>query len=260
MADIYEYDIDEIMSDNGSDNGSETGGSKLKKMKNKISSRHTGHEGDSSDDDYDNRRPQKGGADGEGFEEDDEDEDEDMDDDTQSDGDVDVDEIDDLEENNIKALREANILDSIEVQNRRNFDDTDEEEEEEEEDEDYLQKLSESHKKKIIQDYHPELKSLNYEEIDALCTVVRDADGNIIDPLHKTVPILSRYERTRVLGERADQINSGAQPFIEVDTSVIDGYLIALKELEQKKIPFIIQRPLPNGTSEYWRLRDLEQL
>ena len=41
---------------------------------------------------------------------------------------------------------------------------------------------------------------------------------------------------------------------------MIDGYLIALKELEQKKIPFIIQRPLPNGKSEYWRLRDLEQL
>ena len=252
MTDIY--DIDEIISDNDSDVESDIGGSKLKKMKSKISSKHTG---DSSDDDYDNPRLQKGGADGEGFEEDDDDEDEDIDDDTQSDGDVDVDDIDELEENNIKALREANILDSIEVQNRRNFDDTDEEEEE---DDNYLQKLSESHKKKIIQDYHPELKSLNYEEIDALCTVVRDATGNIIDPLHKTVPILSRYERTRVLGERAEQINSGAQPFIEVDTSMIDGYLIALKELEQKKIPFIIQRPLPNGTSEYWRLRDLEQL
>ena len=39
---------------------------------------------------------------------------------------------------------------------------------------------------------------------------------------------------------------------------MIDGYLIALKELEQKKIPFIIQRPLPNGGCEYWRLTDLE--
>jgi DNA-directed RNA polymerase I, II, and III subunit RPABC2 len=258
MADIYDYDIANI-SDNDSDNESLTGGSKLKKMKSKISSTHD--EG-SSDEEYDTRGPQKGGADGEGFEEEDDDEDDDEvdDDNSQSDGDVDMDEIDDLEENSIKALREANILDSIEVQNRRNFDDTDEEEEEEEEDDDYLQKLSESHKKKIIQDYHPELKSLNYEEIDALCTIVRDAAGNIIDPLHKTVPILSRYERTRVLGERADQINSGAQPFIEVESSMIDGYLIALKELEQKKIPFIIQRPLPNGTSEYWRLRDLEQL
>jgi DNA-directed RNA polymerase subunit K/omega len=45
---------------------------------------------------------------------------------------------------------------------------------------------------------------------------------------------------------------------IEVEPTLIDGYLIALKELEQKRIPFIIQRPLPNGTSEYWRVSDLE--
>ena len=110
----------------------------------------------------------------------------------------------------------------------------------------------------IIQNHHPELKTLNYEEIETLCVVVRDNKGIIIDPLHKTLPILSRYEKARILGERAEQINSGAQPFIEVETSMIDGYLIAMKELEQKKIPFIIQRPLPNGGCEYWRLSDLE--
>ena len=31
-------------------------------------------------------------------------------------------------------------------------------------------------------------------------------------------------------------------------------------EFEQKKIPFIVRRPLPNGGSEYWKLRDLEIL
>ena len=104
------------------------------------------------------------------------------------------------------------------------------------------------------------MKAHNYEEIEALSTIVRDAEGNIIDPFHKTTSILSRYERARILGERAKQINEGAQSFIEVDESIIDGYLIAEKELEQKKIPFIIQRPLPNGGSEYWRIRDLEIL
>ena len=234
---IYDDDINSIISDDDS----EINESKPKKTK------HV----DSSDDEYDENE-KIGGLGDEGFDEDDIEVDGDEDDDT------DRDEIDDLEENNMKALQEANIIDSIELQNRR-FEDTDEEDDEED-DEDYLQKLNENHKKKIIQDYHPELKSLNYEEIEALCTVVRDANGNIIDPLHRTIPILSRYERARVLGERADQINSGAQPFIEVEPTIIDGYLIALKELEQKKIPFIIQRPLPNGSSEYWRLRDLEQL
>ena len=134
------------------------------------------------------------------------------------------------------------------------------EEDDDEDDEETFDKIDEDLKTKIIQNHHPELKTLNYEEIDTLCTLVKDKKGIIIDPLHKTLPILSRYEKARALGERAEQINSGAQPFIEVESSMIDGYLIAMKELEQKKIPVIIQRPLPNGGSEYWRLSDLENI
>ena len=40
--------------------------------------------------------------------------------------------------------------------------------------------------------------------------------------------------------------------------SFIDNNLIALEELKQKKLPFIIMRPIPNGKKEYWRLSDLE--
>ena len=135
---------------------------------------------------------------------------------------------------------------------------SDDDEEEEEEDDDYLQKMNEDVRKKVIEDFHPELKTLNYEEVEALATVIRDKQNIIIDPLHQTMPILTRYEKARILGERARQINAGASPMIEVEPTLIDGYLIALKELEQKRIPFIIQRPLPNGTSEYWRVSDLE--
>jgi DNA-directed RNA polymerase I, II, and III subunit RPABC2 len=131
-------------------------------------------------------------------------------------------------------------------------------EEEDEEDDDYLQKLDEHVRSKVIENHHPELKTLNYEEVEALATVIRDKHNHIIDPLHQTLPIMTRYERARILGERARQINAGAKPFIEVEPTLIDGYLIALKELEQKRIPFIIQRPLPHGGSEYWRIADLE--
>ena len=154
----------------------------------------------------------------------------------------------------INALFGKNILDDDENSEDEDADD------DEEEDEDYLKKIDETYQKKILNDHHPELKTLNYEEIESLCIIVKDAQGNIIDPLHKTPPFLSRYEKARILGERAEQINSGAEPFIEVEPTVLDGYLIALKELEQRKIPFIIQRPMPNGGSEYWRLRDLEML
>jgi DNA-directed RNA polymerase subunit K/omega len=124
----------------------------------------------------------------------------------------------------------------------------------------YLQKLDESVKEQTIANHHPELMIHNYDEVEALSTIVRDERGVVIDPLHRTLPFLSKYERTRILGERAKQINDGAKPFVDVDESVIDGYLIALKELEEKKLPFIIRRPLNNGTSEYWKLRDLEFL
>ena len=106
--------------------------------------------------------------------------------------------------------------------------------------------------------FHPESLVQNYDEIYNLARVVRDNTGNIIDELHKTLPILTKYEKTRILGQRAKQINDGATPFVKVPEDVIDGYLIALKELEEKKIPFIIRRPLPNRGSEYWHLEDLQ--
>ena len=134
------------------------------------------------------------------------------------------------------------------------------EDDEEDDDEFYLQKFDETTQQKIIADFHPELKSHNYDEIDVLSRVVRDDNGNIIDPLHKTIPFITRYEKARILGERAKQINSGAKPFVDLEPNVIDGYVIAMKEFEEKKIPFIIKRPLPNGGVEYWRFEDLEVL
>jgi DNA-directed RNA polymerase subunit K/omega len=139
--------------------------------------------------------------------------------------------------------------------------DDDEDDESDLEDNDgekYLQKLDESVKQQTIANHHPELIINNYDEVEALTTVMRDERGIIIDPLHRTLPFLSKYERTRILGERAKQINDGAKAFVPTDPSVIDGYLIALAELEQKKIPFIIRRPLSNGASEYWKIKDLE--
>jgi len=139
-------------------------------------------------------------------------------------------------------------------------DDEDGEDEDQDEDEDYLQKFDESLKHNVITDYHPEMQQHNYDEIELLSIITKDNLGVIIDPIHKTLPFLTKYEKARVLGERAKQINAGAAPFVKVDNNVIDGYLIALSELEQKAIPFILKRPLPNGGCEYWKLRDLEIL
>ena len=138
--------------------------------------------------------------------------------------------------------------------------DDDEEEEDDDDDDNYLQKFEENIEKNIISDFHPELSSHNYEEIETMCMITRDANNAIIDPLHQTLPFVTRYEKAHILGVRAKQINSGASIFVDVEPDIIDGFLIALKEFEEKKIPFIVRRPFADGTCEYWRLSDLEIL
>ena len=138
--------------------------------------------------------------------------------------------------------------------------DSDDDEGSVDDDENYLQKFDESLKQNIISEWHHEDQVHNDEEVETMCTVVRDANGFIIDPLHKTLPFVTKYEKARILGERAKQLDAGAKPFVTLKDNIIDSYLIALKEFEAKKIPFVVRRPLPNGACEYWRLRDLEYL
>ena len=130
--------------------------------------------------------------------------------------------------------------------------------EDEDYDDSYLQKFDHEVTKNYINEFHPECLIHNYDEIAKLTSVVRDSTNIIVDPLHKTIPFLTKYEKARILGQRAKQIETGAKPFISVPENVIDGYIIAELELQQKRIPFIIRRPVPGGGFEYWNLRDLE--
>ena len=122
----------------------------------------------------------------------------------------------------------------------------------------YLRKFETEMHENYIASCHQEMLHLNNSEVNALAHVVRNTDGAIIDVMHKTMPMLTKYEKTRILGQRAKQLNQGAQPMVPVDKKIIDGYLIAQLELQQKALPFIIRRPLPGGKSEYWRVSDLE--
>jgi DNA-directed RNA polymerase subunit K/omega len=124
----------------------------------------------------------------------------------------------------------------------------------------YLKKFDKDINSNYIVNNHPECALQNYDEILAMTKVVRDKNNIIIDDLHRTIPHLTKYERARILGQRAKQIECGATPFIKVPENVIDGYLIASMELQQGRIPFIIRRPMPNGGSEYWKVGDLENI
>jgi len=136
----------------------------------------------------------------------------------------------------------------------------DEEDDEDPTGEVYLQKFDKEINDNYLVNVHPESAIHNYDEILAMTKVIRDKNGIIIDDLHKTIPYLTKYEKARILGQRAKQINSGATVFVKVPEKVIDGYLIAELELQEKRVPFIIRRPMPNGGSEYWSIKDLENI
>ena len=127
-------------------------------------------------------------------------------------------------------------------------------------DEEDLEKIEKNINHKNLEKIHPEIININNKELSSLSQCLRDKNGIIIDPLHKTVPFLTKYEKSRILGCRASQLNNGAKPLISISDNIIDSYTIAKEELKQKKIPFIIRRPLPNGGNEYWKLEDLEYI
>ena len=57
---------------------------------------------------------------------------------------------------------------------------------------------------------------------------------------------LSKFEKVRILGQRAEQISMGAPPLVDI-TGLSDALSIAEKEFSERKIPFIIERTYPNG-------------
>lgn len=82
-------------------------------------------------------------------------------------------------------------------------------------------------------------------------------NDEINNSIRITKPYLTKYEMARIIGYRSEQIGSGSQLYVDPGniTNVID---IAKKELNERKIPFIIKRTLPNNISEYWKLDELE--
>ena len=100
----------------------------------------------------------------------------------------------------------------------------------------------------------------NYEEYD------NNVEENLADFYknyetikkgYKTQPVLSKYEKTRILSERTQQLANGSVSYLKNPEAYNTIYDIALMELNQKKIPFIVKRKLSNSV-ELWKLEDLK--
>ena len=103
--------------------------------------------------------------------------------------------------------------------------------------------------------YHPECV-LDYEEDEQPSIPLRTtlSEG---DPYHKSMPFLSVFEHTKILGMRTNQLAQGARPYIVVPEHITNVLDIAKLELEQRRLPIIVKRHMPDGTYEKFRLSDM---
>lgn len=110
---------------------------------------------------------------------------------------------------------------------------------------------------------------LHTKALESLADIMKfyDPSKNI------TKPVITKYERAIVLGQRIEQLARGAQPFIDVHAQLdgkelesmtafaqrdkVSPEAIAERELLERKLPFVIKRTLPNGKAEYWRIEDM---
>jgi DNA-directed RNA polymerase subunit K/omega len=110
--------------------------------------------------------------------------------------------------------------------------------------------------------FHPEARIDTIESVsmDVILTNVppsfTNPDGQA-DSKHRGMPFLTQFEKTKILGFRTNQLSNGARPYIAVPKHVTDIREIARLELDARRLPIIIKRPMPDGTFEKWRLSDL---
>jgi DNA-directed RNA polymerase I, II, and III subunit RPABC2 len=100
------------------------------------------------------------------------------------------------------------------------------------------------------------------EDINIINEFVYDDIIHIVDkhikPQNRTTSnIMTKYERAKLIGIRAEHLNRGAPANIIVPKNITNTIEIARLELEQKKIPLGIRRYNSNNEYEEWTMSDL---
>ena len=114
--------------------------------------------------------------------------------------------------------------------------------------------------RKIREGGNVDLTEKQIAEIDKECEIIRNREIITKDLEHEPTeivdkngqiltgpPTLTRFERARIMGARALQLSLGAPVFIEIPKNATTSLEIAMEELEQRVIPIVIRRTLPNS-------------
>ena len=114
--------------------------------------------------------------------------------------------------------------------------------------------------RKLFEVKDVEITEKQQAEIDQVCEVMRKREIIYKETEHEPEeitsndnkiitgpPMLTRFEKARIMGARALQLSLGAPPFISVPKDTSTSLEIAMEELNERLIPIVIRRVLPNG-------------
>ena len=114
--------------------------------------------------------------------------------------------------------------------------------------------------RKIRENPDKDLSEKEIAEIDKECEIIKNREIITQDTEHTPIeittkndeivtgpPTLTRFEKARIMGARALQLSLGAPVFIEIPKNATTSLEIAMEELNQRIIPIVIRRTLPNS-------------
>jgi DNA-directed RNA polymerase I, II, and III subunit RPABC2 len=100
-------------------------------------------------------------------------------------------------------------------------------------------------------DQHPEVRPIFRAEV-----------AEKIKSQRTTREYFTKYEYTVLVATRAQQLADGAKPLVDlVGLKTADPmfvWQVATREIVQRKLPFLVRRQMPDGTSEYWSAQEME--
>ena len=79
----------------------------------------------------------------------------------------------------------------------------------------------------------------------------------IVDPEdRRTSSKMTLFELAAVLGSRAEHLNAGAEPYVDI-TGLTETSEMALREIYEKKCPLSIRRDIGDGRVEIWHVNEM---
>jgi DNA-directed RNA polymerase I, II, and III subunit RPABC2 len=91
------------------------------------------------------------------------------------------------------------------------------------------------------------------------CQRIRDSAG---EP-RASSERMTKYEFNQIVSLRVTHLAKSAVPLVELPPSFtvatnLELRAVALRELREGRLPYIVKRVMPNGKIEHWRVADLD--